>query len=637
MRDDRLPDGRLFEFWSDRTRYGKVYHVAQRHPKASDKNPGTKDRPFKTIGRAAEILEPGQKAIVHKGVYRERVAPARGGTSPSRMIAYEAAAGEDVIITGAEVWEAPLRPSEGYNFWRKGPNAKVWMGDLPVEKFAGYNPFSIDNMTDQLEGYFERLLPEHINRFLLRRGALFADGRPLSQVLHFDELAGSDGAFWVDGPGERIHFRMPGDADPGKARFEITAREQVFAPKIYNLGYIKVSGFRMERAADGVPVPQRSLLSATRGHHWIIERNRLRWANAGGMDIGAQSWTAGAFDEAGRHVVRGNMVADCGACGICGAGGVTGSLIEDNIIERIGALDVERISENAGLKFHEAEDVLIRRNVFRRIKGACGLWLDVLNKNCRLTGNVFADIESRVGGIYIECSHHLNLIDNNVFWDIRALPEGLWPKDRLAPGGRGLYTETSDNVVAAHNLFGKIAGNYAAAFGLLQADRIIAGRAGTGRRNRVLNNVFCECPKRILFERGEENISDGNLYDERDASASFAIKFPEPSVVQNLSGWREYFGRDKHSSQVRIEAGFDPDSLILTWKVEGEPPACRRVEAMHGKKTAPGPFDDKQWPGSLSGKTGRMKLAAGGGPFPPSAIAFGGGRCKRALPLDPHP
>ena len=56
-----LPDGTLFPFWDDRTAYRKIYHVAGRNPQASDANPGTQEKPFKTINRAADVLEPGEK------------------------------------------------------------------------------------------------------------------------------------------------------------------------------------------------------------------------------------------------------------------------------------------------------------------------------------------------------------------------------------------------------------------------------------------------------------------------------------------------------------------------------------------------------------------------------------------------
>ncbi|MBC7289459.1 MAG: hypothetical protein H5T86_15735, partial [Armatimonadetes bacterium] len=79
-----------------------VYHVAQNHPAASDGNPGTAERPWKTISRAAAAMEAGDRVIVHAGVYREHVEPRNSGR-PGAPIVYEAAPGEEVIITGADV------------------------------------------------------------------------------------------------------------------------------------------------------------------------------------------------------------------------------------------------------------------------------------------------------------------------------------------------------------------------------------------------------------------------------------------------------------------------------------------------------------------------------------------------------
>lgn len=71
-----MPDGTPFPSWDDLTRYAHVYHVSGEHPAASDDGPGTEERPFATINHAAQVLQPGEKAIVHGGVYRECVRPA---------------------------------------------------------------------------------------------------------------------------------------------------------------------------------------------------------------------------------------------------------------------------------------------------------------------------------------------------------------------------------------------------------------------------------------------------------------------------------------------------------------------------------------------------------------------------------
>jgi len=51
--NDVLPDGMVFRSWEQPRRYTNTYHVAQGDPQANDENPGTADRPWRTIGKAA--------------------------------------------------------------------------------------------------------------------------------------------------------------------------------------------------------------------------------------------------------------------------------------------------------------------------------------------------------------------------------------------------------------------------------------------------------------------------------------------------------------------------------------------------------------------------------------------------------
>jgi hypothetical protein len=585
-----MPDGTPFKFWDDITEYTRAYHVACKHPDASDDGPGTEDRPFATIGRAARELKPGEKVIVHGGVYRECVRPARGGEGPDRMIAYEAAPGEQVVIRGSELWTPDFKPSEDWNFRRLPQGAKVWVGELLKERFIGYNPFMARNFSSEYTTFTRDWSTEEIHVFMLRRGMVFADGRPLKQVFWPRELANTVGAFWVEDPGLRIHLRLWDDADPEESTFEVTTKEQIFAPVEQCLGYIRVSGFQFDHAADGIPVPQRAMVSAARGHHWIIEDNHIRWANACGIDVGNETWhrpRRALSDTSGHHIIRRNHISDCGICGIAAVGNNAHSLVEDNIIERVGDKNIERIWETGGLKFHTCDSVLIRRNVFRHIRHAPGLWLDYLNRNCRVTSNVFADIESIHGGVYIEVSHDLNAVDHNVLWDIRGLER---PRT-----GYGVDVDTGEECIVAHNLFGKIRDWYAVSVNLDQRTRVVGGRVGLCRRHKVLNNVFVECPKRIMLSRVEDNQSDGNLFDQRDDTTSLCVEYPEPQALVNLSAWQEYYGLDKNSQHARIEADFDPESLTLTLMVDGEIPECKPVAELHNGDAvrSPGPVKIK--------------------------------------------
>ena len=596
----KLPDGTPFRFWDDETDYTATFHVACNHPDASDENPGTEERPFATIGRAAGILQPGERVVVHEGIYRECVSPVRGGEAPDRMIAYEAAPGEEVRVKGSEAWVPVPRPSSGWSLKPPDNGATVWMADLPEELFVGYNPFLARNASAELWTFTRDWSHEEVQSFLLRCGGVYVSGAPLRQVFRVADLATTDGAFWVEDPGLRIHFRLPEDADPKDAEIEVTVREQGFAARERHLGYVRVKGFHFEHSGDAVPVPQRALVSTNRGHHWIIEDNVIRFANACGLDAGAQDWKADGKERSGSHIIRRNIVRDCGICGIAGGTGVDHTLVEDNLVEHIGGLGVERIWECAGLKFHVCGGVLIRRNVFRHIKNAAGLWLDFRNRNCRVTGNVFADLESLQGGVYMECSHALNLVDGNLFWDIRGAGESQ-------SGGIGCKGDSNDNLVVAHNLFAKVEG-YAVSVNLNQSERLIDGRVGLCRRNKVLNNIFAQCPKRILLGRAADNISDGNFFDAADDAASLCIRYPEPQAALNLAGWSEYYGLDKDSAQAEISLDLDPETLVLTGRIEGDQPECQVVEAMHAgdEMLRPGPFGPEQW--QELANSGRLKL-----------------------------
>jgi len=577
-----LSDGAAFPMWEDRTSYREVYHVAATHPRAADTNPGTADEPWKTIGRAAELLQPGQKVVVHGGVYREQVVPCCGGNGPESMIAYEAAPGDEVIVSGAEAWVPRCLPSAG---WQTG-DARIWMADLPGELFNGYNPFLARNIYEEVVSYSN---PAEMSRYMLRRGAVFVNGLPLRQVYRFAELTAQDGAFWVEEPGLRLHFRLPGDADPAPASFEITVRPQVFAPRDYGLGYIRVSGFTFERAADCLPVPQRAMVSTHRGHHWIIGNNRIRWANACGLDVGNQDWKAPRPEHPfGRHIIRNNHISDCGVCGIAGCNRVDETLVEGNLIERIGGLNIEGMCEAAGLKFHGAKRVLIRNNVFRDHTAADGIWLDYLNENCRITGNLFHSISTALGAVYLEACREANLVDHNTFVNIRKsgwqLPEYV--------RGSGVSADGA-NTIVAHNLFLNIEG-FAVSMNDRQPGRKVGGSPIEPKGHRVLNNVFAACTQPIFLAGSAGNHSDGNLFDANTPNALFDIQNPEPDPKPRVADWRKPLGLDAHSSAAPIEASFDPSTMTLRVTcrtIRATSPAVPELGEAQDAMVCPGPFD----------------------------------------------
>ena len=128
-----LPDGSKFKTWERPLSFSRTYYVDQAHPQASDENPGTQERPLRTIPRASPRAWPGAGVVVAAGLSRARVARVRPGPGPDRMISYEAAPGVEVVIKGSRVlqteWVAAKGPEDG--------EPQLWTIRLPAELFDG--------------------------------------------------------------------------------------------------------------------------------------------------------------------------------------------------------------------------------------------------------------------------------------------------------------------------------------------------------------------------------------------------------------------------------------------------------------------------------------------------------------------
>ena len=77
----------------------KGYFVS---PQGSDDNPGTIARPFKTIQKCAELVQPGTTCWLRQGTYRETVRPKMSGTK-TEPITFSAYKKERVTVSGTEL------------------------------------------------------------------------------------------------------------------------------------------------------------------------------------------------------------------------------------------------------------------------------------------------------------------------------------------------------------------------------------------------------------------------------------------------------------------------------------------------------------------------------------------------------
>jgi len=73
----------------------------------AEANAAGSDGPFKTLAKAAAVLEPGDTCRLRKGIYRESLKPARDGAGEAPIV-FEAHGGEEAVISGADLlagWE----------------------------------------------------------------------------------------------------------------------------------------------------------------------------------------------------------------------------------------------------------------------------------------------------------------------------------------------------------------------------------------------------------------------------------------------------------------------------------------------------------------------------------------------------
>jgi hypothetical protein len=623
--DARLPDGATFVFWEKPLSFAKTYYVDGSSTRADDRGPGTVRKPFRTIGRAAEILQPGERVVIAAGTYRECIQPERGGSSPDQMISYEAAPGARVIVKGSEVlrdgWEPSAEPMRDAS----SSGLRIWKHTLTGALFPdAYNPFAMANVP----GDWSWLDTKRVDMgpYFRRRGLIFANGKPLEPVEQYRELGNvplqlpsqppaqprnglpsrsrggaimqeiggsTEGRFWVEHQGNVVHIRLPA-ADPASSLIEITTREQAFAPRHSGLAYIRIKGLTFQHAGNAFPPPQRGLVSTGGGNHWIIEGNTIEWANGVGLDIGAQHWSGARDPLAGdSQIVRGNTIRFVGVEGIGGMG-TTNTLVEDNLIEWVGWQDAERTWEAAGVKFHRARNLLFRRNVVRHMRHANALWLDSGNINSRITANVFADVLTVSAAIHLEMNRGTNQIDNNIIWDVRNAEPGT-PGQRGA-GGSGIFLHASESQIVAQNLIGRC--DNVGVFPVLRPER---QNAGDGRDQKIYNNLFARCEKGGIVFLDEKNEADGNVYAQ--LPEKFA-GFAQGETIQWLAlpAWQAR-GWDRRGAVAAVEVSFDPDRLELTMNGQAALPKVsifNGIDAdLAGQTTAamrpPGPLAD---PGS---------------------------------------
>ena len=412
----------------------------------SDQADGSAERPLRTINHAAQLAQAGDTVIVHTGEYREWVRPRYGGLSDQRRITYTAAPGAHVIIKGSE-------PATGWQL----VDGTVWSTTVPNTQFGDFNPFAEEIDGDWIV-YADASSPKkHLGEVYLNGTSFYevasrdaVTNPPLrtgvtddwtgvteqvseparTQLVWYAEVEDDATTIWANFHG----------ADPNTNTVEINVRRSVFYPSEHHVDFITVRGFELAQAATPWAPPtadQPGLIGPNWAKGWIIEDNRIHDAKCSAISIGKEASTGhnaatirrdkpgyqyqleSVFaarqigwdrEHVGSHIIRGNVIYDCGQAGIVGHLGCAFSTIEDNHIYNIALKREFYGYEIAGIKLHAAIDVTIRHN--RIHDCSLGTWLDWQAQGTRVSRNLFYDNRR---DLFVEVSHGPYLVEHNVF------------------------------------------------------------------------------------------------------------------------------------------------------------------------------------------------------------------------------
>jgi hypothetical protein len=355
-----------------------TYEVAQHNPHTSNDGDGSRERPWKTIARAAKTAGPGDTVIIRDGIYRERVVVKTSGTAEA-PISFEAAPGAHVVLTGADRLTG----------WRKAEGRSPIYRASWTNRFIGWSK----HMTHPDDDY---------HRLIGRCEQVAIDGYLLHQVLEFNHLA--PGTFLVDVSNQVVLVQDSGNRDLNKVWVEASVRQELFRVEG---DYVQLRGLQFRFAAN--MAQHGAVVLAGKGD--TLEGCTIEDMNASGATFSGE-----------HEVVRRCVFRDNGQLGF-GANGAHDLLFTESLVENNNTKGFDRGWEAGGDKLVLCRNAVLERSRFLRNRGN-GIWFDIGNEHCIVRQCLIAENED--SGIFYEISFGLQAHDNVIIGNGFAATTGAW-------------------------------------------------------------------------------------------------------------------------------------------------------------------------------------------------------------------
>jgi Right handed beta helix region/Secretion system C-terminal sorting domain len=533
----------------------------------NDLNAGSVNLPFKTISQGALVAQAGDTVYVLEGIYRERVAPPRGG-SIGKPIVYMGEPNKNVVIKGSDIWK-PSWNKLGTTVYYAIPDEAMFNDDCYVDN---KNPFKIASSSTpysrqgKAEVYFGYAGDTTL---VYTIGQVFVDGIMYIQKPFIAEMNATAKTWFYDRKTGNLYVHFSDD-NPSGHSVEISTRRRIFAPHKRQLTYITVQGFVMEHCGNQYPAnfwevahpewQQAGALGTRSGRYWVIKNNMIRFANGVGIDFGnegnsgvdLETGTNGTASSAGYHIIDSNYICDNGAAGTAAYVPVS-ITITNNVFERNVNLKFygNKRWESAAIKMHGAKNSLVAHNLFRNNYGQWTIWFDGgggpgtrVHGNLIIGGNGVAGLKGFDMEIGVSPADNV-LLDNNI----------------MINQDYGISTRNSGGLTALHNLIME-----SSVMGI--DDFIDKTRGGcTSDYQYYYNNVLLNCKGLVdayppnIYNVAPYNYTssdrrfDYNLYQAAASNKKFKLE-----TVDSLyfSGWQTYW------RSYNVTANYDLNSKLIT-------------------------------------------------------------------------
>lgn len=487
----------------------------------SDSNSGNSSRPFKTIGRAAQLAVANSRhnvaitITVNPGIYRESIEIAGSTPDVGGPITIQASKNGAVTISGSDQWTD----------WQANPQypgtfVHPWMYSWAI----GETPKGFPAM----------------DPIVLRREMIFVNGKLLTQVLSQNQM--TEGSFFIDDSNGRASIWPPSGTDVTTADVEVSVRPKLF--ESHRLSGLTLRGLSFEHANPAVAMRPAAAVAIFNGTNELVEDCAMSWNN----------WIGFLYNNVTNSTARRVTANYNGGVGMSGFRfkNVTVEDVQTSHNNWRGALGQFKDWEPAGGKFLRLHGATFTRYTAVGNQ-ARGLWFDTDNEDVIIDHAFLAQNQS--DGLFLESNKGPFTIKNSKI---------------CRNAGPGIYTSHTESVTVTGSL---IYGNQKSQIFVNGQSKQRAGNnwetgadyiAIAQRWSLSQNTVVGADGGQLLFGTYQSSPESSSLFFQTLTSNNNTWYNPSNEKVFEIDpGGAGHKPRDMNISQWRSASGQDKDSAFV--------------------------------------------------------------------------